>query len=511
MKMYSDRRRAGILLHVTSLPGDYGVGDMGREAFRFATQLTQAGQHYWQMLPLNPVEKTKGFSPYSPLSAFAGNTLLINPEELAEKGFIDRVPRLKKCPSGKNADFQHALKVKENIIGYAYDYFTKKGDEKIRSEFDSFCSGEGHWLHDYALFKALKDSTGKPWYEWNDDLRDRKPEALHAAGEKYSYEIMREKYAQFLFAKQWHELKSFCNSKQLYIIGDVPIYISHDSSDIWANPQFWKLGEDKKISGIAGVPPDYFNDKGQLWNMPVYNWHLLKETGYDWWIRRLRKNMELFDMVRLDHFRGFSAFWEVKGGSADAVNGQWNTGPGSDLFDAVKKEFPSMPFIAEDLGDIDQPVFDLRDRYGLPGMKILQFAFDEDMAWSEFIPHNYVKNCVVYTGTHDNNTVKGWFRTEIKKRGKQNLNHFMGKKVKYSGCHKDLIREAYKSVADIVILPIQDVLGCNGKHRMNYPSTEEGNWLWRLEKKQFSKKYVAELLRLTETFGRNAYNSSQKD
>jgi len=504
MKIYSDRRRAGILLHITSLPGDYGIGDLGKEAFRFAANLEQAGQQYWQMLPLNPVEEKKGFSPYSPLSAFAGNTLLINPEELAEKGFIDRVPPLKKSPSVRKAAFLHALKVNEKIIGYAFDYFSKKSDEKTRAEFENFCTREAFWLNDYALFKAIKQATGKPWYEWEPDLRDRNKEALGKAAEQHSAEIMTEKYAQFLFARQWHELKSFCNSHAVRIIGDVPIYISHDSSDIWANPQFWKLEPDKSIGGIAGVPPDYFNDKGQLWNMPVYNWKLLKDTNYEWWIQRLRKNMELFDMVRLDHFRGFSAFWEVKGGSPDAVDGTWIKGPGHDLFDIVKKEFPSMPFIAEDLGEIDQPVFDLRDRYHLPGMKILQFAFDGNMAHSEFIPHNYSENCVVYTGTHDNNTVKGWFRSEAKKKGKKNLNFFMGKKIRAANCHRELIREAFKSVAHIAILPMQDVLGCGGKHRMNYPSTEGGNWLWRMKRKQFGKKYISELLRLTEMFGRKA-------
>ena len=313
---------------------------------------------------------------------------------------------------------------------------------------------------------------------------------------------MREKYAQYLFYDQWFVLKEYCHKQQVQVVGDIPIYISHDSADVWSNPGFFRLTPGKAIAGVAGVPPDYFNDKGQLWNMPVYNWKNLEKDNFSWWIRRLEKNLELFDIVRLDHFRGFSSYWEVKGGSEDAVSGKWKKGPGEKIFDIILKKFPSLPFIAEDLGDVDQPVYDLRDRYNLPGMRILQFAFDEDMPKSIFIPHNYTINSVVYTGTHDNNTVRGWFSGEVSKKGKKNLYTYLGKRISKKNVHRELIRETYKSVAKMAIVPMQDVLGLGKKDRMNYPSTESGNWLWRMKNKEFGKKEVKWLRQLVRLYNR---------
>ena len=489
-------------MHVTSLPGNYGTGDFGQEAFQFADMLKQAGQRYWQLLPLNPIEESKGCSPYSPLSAFAGNTLFINPEQLVYQKYLKSLPEISLVTSTNQADYPRAMEIKKALIEDAYEYYRNHPNKRIENEFRHFCEHESFWLDDYALFITLKRKLRRPWFEWPVELRDRVPEAIQKTAKEQDVEMSREKYAQFLFIRQWQSLKAYCNELGIQIIGDIPIYTSHDSADVWANPQYWKLDRKKQMVRIAGVPPDYFNDKGQLWNMPVYDWNLLKKEKYHWWIQRLRKNLELFDIVRLDHFRGFSTYWEVKGGSVDAIRGKWLKGPAEEFFDTVIKAFPGMPFIAEDLGDVDQTVYDLRDRYNLPGMRILQFAFEGNMAKSVFIPHNYTENSVVYTGTHDNNTVKGWYKHEVSRKGKKNLNRYLGYKVKAKYCHKALIRETYKSIARIAIVPMQDILGLGGKNRMNFPSTETGNWLWRMKRKQLQIKHIKRLNRFCKIYGR---------
>jgi len=503
MKEKPNQRSAGVLMHISSLPGYYGIGDFGPEAFQFVKQLKQAGQQYWQLLPLNPIEAIRGFSPYSPLSAFAGNTLFINPEQLISQRYLTKMPEMACAKSSSRANYRHAVEVKGALIEEAFTYFQDHNNRRIKKAFQRFCDEESFWLNDYTLFLALKQKLQKPWFEWPVELRDRDPEALLKATEEAEHEIAREKYAQFLFTRQWRALKSYCNENGIRIIGDIPIYTSHDSADVWSHPEYWKLDRKKQIARVAGVPPDYFNDKGQLWNMPVYNWNVLKKERYLWWMQRLRKNLELFDIVRLDHFRGFSTYWEVRGGARNAIRGRWLKGPAKDFFDTVKAEFPSMPFIAEDLGDVDQAVYDLRDHYQLPGMRILQFAFGSDMSESIFIPHNHTKNSVVYTGTHDNNTVKGWYKRETGKKGKKNLDSYLGQKITAKNCHSVLMREAYRSVARMAIIPMQDILGLGEKDRMNFPSTEEGNWLWRLKKKQFKKSLVKQLHSWAKLYGRS--------
>jgi 4-alpha-glucanotransferase len=496
-------RSAGILMHISSLPGRYGIGDIGPEAYKFVKMLKHAGMHFWQILPVNPFDITRTYSPYSPLSAFAGNTLLISPELLQEHKLIDRSETIKALKRPGHVHYEKADKLKKQMIGHAYTRFQKQHNDPLHDSFNAFCHQEKYWLDDYAVFMTLKHELGNSeWHTWPKELRDRESEALRNIHEQYAESIEREKFAQFLFREQWQALKNYCYDHGVEILGDIPIYISHDSADVWSHPEYFKLTETKEMAKLAGVPPDYFNDKGQLWNMPVYNWDLLRDRGFDWWIERIRKNLQLFNVVRLDHFRGFSSFWEVDGGSENAIQGQWLHGPGKELFETIKHHFPEMPFIAEDLGDIDQPVFDLRDRYHLPGMLILQFAFGKDMPKSIFIPHYHRENSVVYTGTHDNNTVKGWYKNELGRKGKKNLQHYLTKRVTAANCHKELIRLAFKSVARIAIIPMQDIMGLGGKDRMNYPSTTSGNWLWRMKKKELSKSTVKKLRHWAEVYDR---------
>jgi 4-alpha-glucanotransferase len=495
-------RKAGILLHISSLPGKYGVGDFGPEAYEFAKQLRNSGQKIWQILPLNPLDGSKWFSPYSPLSAFAGNALFISPEKLFASGYLDKLPKQKQQKSGFRADYHQAQKEKNIILDKAFQQFKKQGNSEKLTSFRKFCKEEAYWLDAWSMYIVLRKKFNKPWFQWSEDLRDRHPESIQEVIKVHADDIEKEQFYQFLFYEQWGKLKKQCKQWDIEIYGDIPVYISHDSADVWDNPSFFKLTPDKKIAKIAGVPPDYFNENGQLWNMPVYDWEALKRDRYSWWIQRLQKNLQLFDQVRLDHFRGFSAYWEVEGGSENAKNGKWIKGPGRHFFDVVQKEFPTMPFIAEDLGDVDQEVFDLRDRYDLPGMRILQFAFGGKMPKSIFIPHNYINNTIVYTGTHDNNTVKGWYTREAGKKAQRNLKRYLGKKVNSKNCAKVLVREAYKSTARTAIIPMQDVLGLGRKHRMNFPSTEKDNWLWRLKDGQFSIKHMNRLRAWIKMFNR---------
>jgi 4-alpha-glucanotransferase len=497
------QRSAGILMHITSLPGRYGIGDIGPEAYKFVRMLKHAGMHFWQILPVNPFDVSRTYSPYSPLSSLAGNTLILSPDLMVDQKLIDRSETIKRFKKPGHAHYEKAEKFKRKLIDHAYTRFKKPDHSHLHESFQEFCHREKYWLDDYVMFITLKHQSGNSeWQTWPPELRDRDPEALKKVHEQHAETIEREKFAQFLFHEQWHALKKYCSDHDIEILGDVPIYISHDSADVWAHPEYFKLTEDKSMAKVAGVPPDYFNDKGQLWNMPVYNWDLLRERGYDWWIERIRKNLELFHVVRLDHFRGFSSYWEVDGGAENAINGQWIQGPGKDIFETIKHHFPEMPFIAEDLGDVDQPVYDLRDRYHLPGMLVLQFAFGNDMPKSIFIPHHHRENAVVYTGTHDNNTVKGWYNGELGKKGRKNLQHYLTKRVTNRNCHKELVRLAFKSVARIAVIPMQDILGLGEEARMNFPSTTNGNWLWRMTRKEPGKKIIRKLKHWAEVYDR---------
>ena len=495
------KRGSGILLHITSLPSPYGIGDFGSGAYRFADLLNRAGQSYWQVLPFTPTESAMGNSPYSSSSAFAGNKLLIDPEGLVKEGFLteDDVGEIPAF-SEKEVDFERAIGFKDELLGRAYDRFLERGTS---SDYDEFCNRNTYWLPDYSLFSALKDNLeGKPWYLWTEGLRDREPSHIDNIRESLEFEIGRETFHQYLFYRQWRAVKGYCNERGIRIIGDIPMYVSYDSCDVWSNPQLFKLSEDGKPEYVAGVPPDYFSKTGQLWGNPVYRWETHGKDGYDWWLKRLSHNLGMFDMARIDHFRGFASYWEVKASERTAVNGRWVKGPGEDLFKAFSARFPSLPIIAEDLGVITDDVRELMDLFDLPGMNVLQFAFSKDLAVNRFAPHNHRKNSVVYTGTHDNNTLRGWFGREADMNVKQGLSGYVGEKVTRSNVHWKMIRLAMMSVADGAIIPMQDILGLGSDARMNQPGTATGNWKWRATLGELDSAPAKKMREMSIMFGR---------
>lgn len=502
LKQAPNTRSAGVLLHISSLPSAYGIGDFGSEAFKFADLLAEAKQKYWQILPLNPTEEASMHSPYSSCSSMAGNALLISPDLLAKEGLLDPDDlKSKELKRKSKVDFPAVQKLKKNLLHKAFNRFIKQ--EENNAEFEDFCDREQDWLNDFALYSTLKKEFGElPWYKWPQEYKLRNKEALQRFAETKETELQEVKWIQFIFNKQWHYLKNYCNGLNISLFGDMPFYISYDSADVWANREIFSLDESGQMTGVAGVPPDYFNADGQLWGMPVFQWDKLKEQEYKWWIDRIRKNAELFDILRFDHFRAFSSYWEVPAGEKTARNGVWKPGPGKHFFETVERLLSKIPFVAEDLGDIDQPVYDLRDGFKLPGMKVLQFAFGDDMPESLNIPHHYEENFFVYTGTHDNNTTVGWFNHDADDTNKKNLREYLGKKVKAGNVHIELGRLAFSSVAKTVILPVQDIIGLDAKARMNSPATIEGNWDWRLLPDELSSSDISRLRRWTIKFGR---------
>ena len=484
LKMQSPEtnRGAGILMHITSLPSPFGVGDLGPESYSFADFLSRSGQKYWQLLPLNPTGAEQRFSPYSSVSSMAGNTLLISPALLVEAGLLtaDDIKNYK-LPVNAKVNYTEAQHIKNQLLSQAYLNFTNGQFKLLKKQFEQFLQTEAYWLDDFAIYMALKqNNNNEPWYEWPAEYRQRKPVTLKRFAAQHEAEITELKWQQFIFECQWADLKTYCQQLNITLFGDIPFYVSHDSVDVWANPESFSLNASGQITSIAGVPPDYFNADGQLWGMPIYRWDVMKTRGYDWWISRLRKNMQLFDLIRLDHFRAFSAYWDVPAGEETAKNGVWKTGPGSDFFKAIKTALGKLPFVAEDLGEIDEPVFNLRDEFELPGMKILQFAFGDDVAASLYIPHNYQENYLVYTGTHDNNTTVGWYNQDVNKSTRKQIEQYTGQSVKAKNIHDVLARQAYSSTAKIAILPLQDMLGLDEASRMNNPSSPKNNWTWRL-------------------------------
>jgi 4-alpha-glucanotransferase len=474
-------RSSGILLHPTSLPGAHGIGDLGSVAFEFADFLTAAGQTIWQMLPLGPTGY--GDSPYQCFSAFAGNPALISLDRLREQGLLaardlENLPQL----SADKVEYEKVNRLKSEALSKA---FTQAQDVGFRqpsaglsgSAFQQFKESEKSWLPEYALFRALKDKFGGiAWPKWERALASRQPEALSSARKELAQQIAEHEFFQFLFFEQWNALKAYCRSKNIRVMGDLPIYVSHDSADVWAHPEYFHLDASGNAEKVAGVPPDYFSSTGQLWGNPIYRWERMAADGYSWWVERFRGAFRMFDLLRVDHFRGFEAYWEVPGGEATAINGRWTKGPGGELFVAVEAKLGQLPILAENLGVITPEVEAIRERFGFPGMAILQFAFGTDPKGPDFRPHNYPRNRVAYTGTHDNDTTLGWWNT-LGKLERKAVEAYVGSVQNHPAW--PFIRAVEASPAQLAIVPAQDLLELGSEARMNTPAVADGNWRWR--------------------------------
>jgi malto-oligosyltrehalose synthase/4-alpha-glucanotransferase len=497
-------RSAGVLMHISSLASPFGIGDMGPEAFAFADFLDRAHQKEWQMLPLNPTEVAQGNSPYSALSSRAGNPLLISPEFLQKDGLLEGVNLCDYyLPQTGKTDFDKAEATKTDLLEKAFTTFSQKKEMFPTDEYEMFCEENFEWLDDFALYMVIREKhNGKPWMEWEQPLKLRDPDALKGVSESESERIRYLKWVQLAFHKQWKSLKAYCNERNIRLLGDMPFYVSYNSSDVWSHRELFMLDQDGKITGSAGVPPDSFSEDGQLWGMPVFDWDALKEQGYEWWVNRLRKNTELFDLTRLDHFRAFADYWVVPGTKKIAINGEWKLGPGSDFFKTVESALGGLPFVAEDLGEISPAVFKLRDEFNLPGMKVLQFAFEENMAESDYIPHNYTPNFIAYTGTHDNNTIRGWFKNEADEETRSRLEEYVGRALEENDVYWVMARLVYSSVAKIVILPVQDLLNLDESAKMNSPGSGDNNWAWRLVPGQLASDAESQLRLWTRLYNR---------
>ncbi len=484
-------RKSGILLHPTSLPGEWGIGDLGRCAYRFVDFLVESGQQLWQVLPLGPTGF--GYSPYQAHSSIAGNPLLISLQSLVEQGWLapedlSRAPRF----SDSTVDFDAVIPFKWKLLKKAASAFFQRKSGPLRQEFVKFCTEMRSWLDPYAEYAALKEANpDSVWTCWIS-----KPAA--------DPEIIREQqFIQFEFFRQWKSLKDYCNERGIQIMGDIPIFVAHDSADVWANPELFDLDERGNPKSIAGVPPDYFSKTGQCWGNPLYRWDVMEKTGYGWWIDRVRYTLNMFDIVRLDHFRGFEKYWQIPAGSRTAINGRWVDGPGDRLFQALHGSLGKLPFIAEDLGYITPEVHQLRDRWGFPGMRVLQFGFGDQSPDNPHKPYNYIPNCVAYTGTHDNDTSAGWFSAKADAPGRaerESAIRYMGSSG--TGVVWDFIRLALSSIANTVILPMQDVLGLGTEARMNTPATTKNNWIWRMREDQLESAPAARLREMNLDYGR---------
>jgi 4-alpha-glucanotransferase len=494
------RRGSGVLLHISSLPSPYGIGDLGPPAYQFADFLVQAKQSYWQILPLTSIHPRGGNSPYFGRSAFAGNPLLVSPELLAKEGLLTE-EEISSPPllSESHVDFSSMTAYKEKLFDRAFDRFRARNPGR---EYEDFCSRNAPWLQDYCRFVAIHSHFGgKVWADWPPEVRDRGPEALKELDRELSLLLEKEKFLQYTFFRQWSSLKNYCNQRGIRIIGDLPIYVNYDSADVWVYPEIFKLDADKKPFVVSGVPPDYFSETGQLWGNPIYRWDVLRRTGFDWWVRRMEQNGRLCDVLRIDHFIGLSAYWEIPAQEKTAVNGKWVPAQGEAFLRLFFKKFPDFPLIAEDLGSVTPAVRELMRKFSLPGMKVLLFAFSGDTA-NPYLPHNHIPHCLLYTGTHDNNTVRGWFEGEASAEEKKNLFRYLGKELSAEEVPGEFIRLAMMSVANTVILPIQDLLGLGAESRMNIPSTTLGNWKWRLLPGQISTALADRLREMTEIYGR---------
>ena len=495
-----NRRSAGILLHPTSFPGIYGIGDLGDEVIAFLDWAQSAGITIWQVLPLNPTGY--GASPYGCLSSFAGSHLMISPQRLLQQHLLDPsdvsdVPRF----ADDHVDFDPVHDYKFRLLRTSWQRFQERAGDELRAELEAFVAApeQAGWLADYALFMTLKNSVGgAAWWTWDEPLALREPKALETARQKLAGEIRFWEYIQFIFFRQWDAVREAARARGIRILGDVPIYVANDSADVWASPELFQLDTHGRPTVVAGVPPDYFSTTGQRWGNPLYRWDVMRETGFRWWIARVRMNLRMTDLVRLDHFRGFAAYWEIPADEETAIHGRWMPGPGAALFDALRDALGPLPLIAEDLGFITADVHELRRSVGLPGMKILQFGFAQPD--SPHLPHHYEPATVVYTGTHDNDTTRGWFERASPAERDNALS--------YLGCADPddianaMTRAAYTSVADIAIIPAQDILALGSDARMNTPGAEHGNWSWRIASGALTLENAATLRKLATVTGR---------
>ena len=496
----TNHRYSGVLVHPTSFPSPYGIGDMGRGAHEFIDFLAMAGQHLWQVLPLGP--SGNGNSPYQSYSVFAGQTLLISPELLIEKKLLTEadvhpIPEF----NADRVDYDKVTTYKTSLFKKAYEHFRHTADKNLLEEYDSFQSNNQYWLDDYCLYMAGKDyHNGLPWYEWEDSLLDPTPKERASWMKLLSSEIDYYRFIQFAFFSQWYELKDYANKKGIAIIGDIPIFTAPDSADVWANKELFKLDSKGHPLEVAGVPPDYFSATGQLWGNPLYDWDAMKDDGYRWWIERVRNQLDQVDYIRIDHFRGFEAYWAVPAGEETAMNGKWKKGPGEALFEAIQKALgEELPIFAEDLGIITPEVEKLRDTLGFPGMKILQFGFD-GTGESTFLPHQLsTRNCICYTGTHDNDTTCGWYE-HTSEQNKDKVRRYMNTDA--SSVSWDFIRTCLGTIAKYAIFPVQDLLKLGSEHRMNTPGTATGNWEFRYRSGLLDEGMAKGLKQMTELFGR---------
>jgi 4-alpha-glucanotransferase len=500
-----DRRASGILMHLTSLPGPHGNGDLGEEAHRFIRFLAAAGQTWWQTLPIGPIGRAPGFSPYDSASAFAGSPGFVSLNVLARRGLL--APReLKPAPglSPHRVNFARTLCFREDRLRNAFVSFQRKRGERSRA-FRNFCEANADWLEDFALFMALRrDSGGKPWTQWSAELQRREPSALRVARERLAREIAGQRFVQFEFDRQWNELRDQAHRHGIGLIGDLPIFVGHDSADVWSHPELFQLDRRGNPSRVSGYPPDRFNRRGQCWGHPQYDWPAHERTRFAWWVRRFARMFELFDAVRIDHFLGFTRTWSIPARAANGKRGRWVRSPGFKLFAEVKRQLGSQAMIAEDLGHVTDADIRLRDEFGLAPMRIFQFGFGKESDSADHLPHNYARLCAAYTGNHDNNTITGWFQELPRAQKELALERLGGDPA---ALQTNAIRAVMASPANVALFPMQDVLGLNHRARMNVPGTTAGNWSWRLPKMNHAL-VARRLWRLTGAFGRSGIAES---
>ena len=493
-------RTSGILLHPTSLPSPYGIGDLGKAAYDFIDFLEKAGQHLWQILPLTPTGY--GNSPYSSFSAFAGQPLLISPEHLEKMGLLEEW-ELDTAPENNEdlVEYDKVSKWKTQIFKLAFSRFEMKEDKELKKQYRQFVKENTYWLNDYAIYMACRDMQGqKEWFKWDEKYRKSTQKVKAELKKTLKDEIKYYCFIQFLFYKQWAELKVYANEKGIKIIGDMPLFVSLDSADVWANPKLFQLDSKGYPTKVAGVPPDYFSETGQLWGNPLYNWEVHEKNQFQWWVARVRHQLALSDYLRIDHFRGLESYWAVPAEEETAINGTWVKAPGKALFETIEQELgKGLPIIAEDLGTITPEVIELRDHFGFPGMKILQFAFESEEE-SSFLPHQFTTtNCVCYTGTHDNNTTRGWYDS-ASEYSRDKVRRYMNTDA--NSIHWDFLRTCLGTIADYAIIPMQDILGLGEEGRMNVPGVAENNWAWRYRKEDISDGLAEGLKETTKLYGR---------